>query len=142
MLPFKMNLNAPNIVNICIDRREGEAAYAGRMYCRYKKDEILFQNECHLLKIMDTFMDQIGFPQASVKMRSYRKKEESPEKIPVTVSDGEEIFRQRGILATFFIYVQYRQHATWQGEAAWVEKGQIRKFRSDLELLRLLDEAC
>ena len=141
MLPFKMNLNAPNIVNICVDRREGEAR-SGRLYCRYTKEEIPFQNECHLLKIMDAFMDRIGYPQASVKMRSYKKKEEPSSEIPGTVSDGEEIFQQRGTLATFFIYVQYRQHATWQGEAVWVEKGEIRKFRSDLELLKLVDEAC
>ena len=140
MLPFKMNLNAPNIVNICVDRREGEAR-SGRLYCRYTKEEIPFQNECHLLKIMDAFMDRIGYPQASVKMRSYKKKEEPSSEIPGTVSDGEEIFQQRGTLATFFylcsvqlpaegnpeqpffIYVQYRQHATWQGEAGMGGEG-------------------
>ena len=44
-------------------------------------------------------------------------------------------------LGTFQIEVQYCQNATWQGEIVWAEKNQRQRFRSDLELLRLMDSA-
>lgn len=138
--PVRMNLCAPSVVNVCVDSREGEAS-AGRLYCLYTREMIPFQNECHLLKIMERLMDRIGYPQASVEMRTYRKKEAPPRDVPEKVIQEEEIFRERGRLATFFIHVQYRQNATWQGEAAWVEQGKVRLFRSDLELLKLMDNA-
>lgn len=140
-VPVKMNLSAPNVVNVCVDKREGEAC-AGRMYCYYTKELVFFQNEFHLLKLMEDLMDRIDYPQASVKMRSYRKKESFSEKTLHKVSEREEIFRERGALATFFIHVRYRQNATWQGEVAWVEKGDAKQFRSALELLKLIDNAC
>lgn len=42
---------------------------------------------------------------------------------------------------TFLVQVQYCQNATWQGEIVWAEKNQRQRFRSDLELLRLIDSA-
>lgn len=44
-------------------------------------------------------------------------------------------------LGTFLVQVQYCQNATWQGEIVWTEKNQRQRFRSDLELLRLMDSA-
>ena len=140
-LPVKMNLSAPNLVNICVDSREGEDC-RGRLYCRYTKEKIPFQSEYHLLKLMEGLMDRIGYPQASVEMRSYKKKERFQDEPLPRMLEGEEIFQKRGELATFLVHVQYRQHATWQGEAAWVEQGCVKPFRSALELLKLMDNVC
>ena len=46
-----------------------------------------------------------------------------------------------GKKATFLIQVQYRQNATWQGEITWVEKKESIRFRSALELIKLIDSA-
>lgn len=43
--------------------------------------------------------------------------------------------------ATFVVKVLYRQNATWQGTVQWVEKNLERPFRSELELLQLMNSA-
>ena len=43
--------------------------------------------------------------------------------------------------ATFVIQVQYRQNATWQGQVVWSEKHERTPFRSELELIKLIDSA-
>jgi hypothetical protein len=43
--------------------------------------------------------------------------------------------------ATFIIKVLYRQNATWQGTVHWVEKNLDRPFRSEMELLKLMNSA-
>lgn len=42
---------------------------------------------------------------------------------------------------TFVVHVEYYQNATWQGEVTWAEKNKKQKFRSTLELLKLMDSA-
>lgn len=46
-----------------------------------------------------------------------------------------------GKKGTFVVHVQYRENATWQGEVVWAERKESLKFRSALELLRLIDSA-
>ena len=53
----------------------------------------------------------------------------------------EEVLARRGQCATFYVYVQYRQNATWQGTLIWKEREQEEEFRSALELIILLDNA-
>lgn len=43
--------------------------------------------------------------------------------------------------ATFIIHVRYRQNSTWQGEIRWVGRDKVQRFRSGLEMLRLMDQA-
>ena len=43
--------------------------------------------------------------------------------------------------ASFLVHVQFRQHATWQGNITWINKGVTQQFRSVLELIRLMTEA-
>ncbi|MBE6987186.1 MAG: hypothetical protein E7432_00220 [Ruminococcaceae bacterium] len=47
----------------------------------------------------------------------------------------------KGDKATFIVQVQFRQNATWQGTVQWVEKGVTQRFRSELELMKLMGEA-
>ena len=42
---------------------------------------------------------------------------------------------------TFIIKVEYLQHGTWQGQLTWAEENRHMKFRSALELIKLMDEA-
>ena len=42
---------------------------------------------------------------------------------------------------TFIIKIYNRQNATWQGSVTWVEEHREQKFRSALELLKLIDGA-
>ena len=95
-LPVKMNLSAPNMVNVCVDRRSGEAC-TGRLYCRYMEEKIPFENEYHLLKIMEEFMDRIGYPQSSVEMRSYKRKAGFLEKSRASWPGERRSFRKEEI---------------------------------------------
>jgi hypothetical protein len=42
---------------------------------------------------------------------------------------------------TFQIKVKFTRNATWQGEIHWIEENKKQNFRSDLEMIKLMDEA-
>lgn len=134
---YRINIAAPNIVNVCIDRRH-EGENMGRMYCCYSEYALFFKNEMHLIKMMDGFMDTIGYPQSSVTMRSYHEVKHEKQ-YPRKLQEPEKFAGERGVLDTFLIQVQYRQRATWQGRVYWVEGKKYWDFRSALELLKLMD---
>lgn len=53
----------------------------------------------------------------------------------------DELTKTNDCKATFTIQIQFQQHSTWQGTIAWVEGGKSQKFRSELEMLKLMMEA-
>ena len=42
---------------------------------------------------------------------------------------------------TFIVKVEYCQNETWQGQVIWAEENKTVRFRSALELMKLMDEA-
>ncbi len=42
---------------------------------------------------------------------------------------------------TFIVKIEYCQHETWQGQVIWAEEEKTQRFRSALELIKLMDEA-
>ena len=46
-----------------------------------------------------------------------------------------------GKKSTFVVQVQFCQNASWQGTIAWTEQKKEQRFRSALELVKLIDEA-
>ena len=141
----RINIAAPDLMVICFDKKE-EQIGTGRMYHYYSREEIPFLNEYHLLTLMEEVMEHINYPQSSTTMRNYKSegheagapvKKEKPQK----VVGQEELMSHKGKLATFVVYIQYRQNATWQGDIVWVEQNTTRSFRSVLEMLKLMDNA-
>ncbi|WP_164997154.1 hypothetical protein [Clostridium minihomine] len=47
----------------------------------------------------------------------------------------------KGEKATFVIKVLYRSGSTWQGTLRWVDGNKEQNFRSELELLHLMNSA-
>ncbi|WP_187118766.1 hypothetical protein [Christensenella timonensis] len=43
--------------------------------------------------------------------------------------------------ATFVIQIQCKQNATWQGQIIWSDKKETQRFRSELELIKLMESA-
>ncbi|WP_026518707.1 hypothetical protein [Butyrivibrio sp. MC2021] len=41
---------------------------------------------------------------------------------------------------TFIVKVEYDQHDTYQGQIVWAEGNKSKRFRSMLELIRLMDD--
>jgi len=141
MSRINVNISAPNLAAICIDRGEG-GQYIGRLYHKYHAGAIEFHDFGYLLSQIDQLCDISGYPQSTTKNRTFddRKKNTSGEGA-LQVADFEHVLDQKGGLATFVVHVKYRQHSTWQGEIVWAEKNKKQTFRSALELLKLIDNA-
>lgn len=132
----------PNLINICVDRSvQGEIG--GRIYHYYKETPQKFDNVVQLLRQMEGFYNSLHFPEASVMLRNFseERKRQTPRREQKQVLDRETVMAERGECATFYVYVQYRQNATWQGTVVWKEQEREEEFRSALELIILLDNA-
>ena len=51
---------------------------------------------------------------------------------------NQNIDKKKG---TFVVKIEYCQRGTWQGQVIWAEENRVERFRSALELVRLMDEA-
>ncbi len=128
----------PNLVNICVDERN----FSGRFYHEYAAECEKFHSIMELLHQLELLYDNISFPQAAVELRNFSKQKHKCEgKSFQKVLNKEDVKQKRGRCATFFVYVQYRQNATWQGKIMWVEKEKEMGFRSVLEMIMLMDNA-
>ena len=144
----------PNIVVLCIDSY-GRQQQKGRFYHQYMAGPVCFSSWIAAFKQMDDFYDEIAFPYPSVRMRSFfvdrnavgqvltegQKQMEYKRKDRVKMETFHDVAGHRGDDATFVIRVQYRQHASWQGEVTWIDGQKKEYFRSALELVRLIDGA-
>lgn len=141
-----INISAPNLVNICIDNIEGMEK-AGRMYCLYQEEPVHFRNSHELMRTMGSLMNNIGYPQPSVELRTYsdRKSDRINSEKKFDIPDAEarqKTLDQRGQLDTLAVCVQYRQSATWQGVVYHMADGSKEEFYSELEFLMILDRAA
>lgn len=139
-----INIDAPNLVVICMDGT-ADTDFQGRCYHRFSAAPMAFSSTMELLKALESFYDEIGFPRATLMCRSFTQDpapgtaaEDQTKKI---VQEAEHILEQKGDLATFVVHVQHRQNATWQGKIVWLNRKEEQYFRSTLEMLRLMDQA-
>lgn len=141
---YKVNRSAPNLLNICIDQKQGEE-WQGRIYHYYQKEAVPFNTIIEMIRRSEKLFDDIAFPQASTKTRSLVKVEVvSNPRIPARperIVEAEEIMNHKGEIGTFITNVKFRQNAEWQGEMLWVEKDEKLFFSNTLELFKKLDEA-
>ena len=63
------------------------------------------------------------------------------EKKEVLEQEQKDVIMHRGELGTFFVHVQYRQNSSWQGQVEWAEKGVMKQFNSELDLVKLISGA-
>lgn len=138
---MNVNISAPNLTVICIDRIQDEN-FIGRIYHKFNKAAIEFKNIEQILLILDRLCDKVGYPQRTTKPRQFQSGNITERREEVLqVVDSNSILEQKGSIGTFVVHVKYRQHSTWQGEVVWAEKGLKKSFRSALELLKLIDGA-
>jgi hypothetical protein len=138
-----VNISAPNLLAICVNGLEN-GEIQGRLYHYYGKEPICFFSILDLIRAMENLFDDLVFPQASTKSRSFFEKEAvmvyrrgRKEK---TVS-WEDMFSHEGTRGTFITCVKFRQRSTWQGDFFWKEKGEKVYFSSALEFIRQLELA-
>lgn len=129
----------------CTVSMQRPAECSGIMTSRYFHKSIFFHNEWELIEGIDSMLNQVGGPQEAFTPRNFlkasRKNIKSRRAEEEMAADTNIIPMQAETKATFVIDVKYRQHASWQGTITWAEKGETRRFRSVLEMLRLMSEA-
>lgn len=94
---------------------------------------INFGSVMDLVWIVEEISDELSWPVSLMKQRQFKKV------LPIArkaVTDGAGGKVRRGKLATLKMKLSYRNYASWQGVAAWVEKEETKAFRSFLELIR------
>jgi hypothetical protein len=60
------------------------------------------------------------------------------EKSDISSSSNQSEIRQKN---TFIVKIDHCQRGTWQGQIVWAEENRTERFRSALELMKLMDEA-
>lgn len=139
-----MNLSSIPYYEVCIDDNNVENI-TGRMYCGVKPDGVPFAGIEELVFAMENIMDRIKFPEAAMEKRSFTGRN-SPKKLPLSaILESQKEMRkfnpdiQAGKKATVIVQIQFRQNASWQGFAKWLEGEETYRFESELEFIRILD---
>jgi len=137
-----LNRYAPNLCCICVDLI-CDGYYTGRFYHYYSARPIQFHSQHELIVNIDTLCDQLDYPQAALRVRSFwpKRKRAVHRKEMRRQLSKEQLSVNRGNMATFLVHVKYRQNATWQGTVLWAEENKQAHFRSALELIKLMDSA-
>ena len=134
---LQIALHAPNLINICVDDMDSEVI-SGRLYHCYKEEAIPFANMVQMLEDMESLFNDIDYPQASTKSRNFVEDKPTDSVELIKVKQQSEIVEHRGEKGTFLVHVQYRQNSSWQGQLEWVEKGAVKHFDSELDLMKLI----
>lgn len=142
---YNRNISAPSLITVCIDSRENEEI-GGRFYHCYKKEPVIFSSVVEFLIKAERLFDGISYPQASTETRCFHRKQRGEfekvysAEIPKKVLETSDIIKFTGEKATFVVWVKFRQNATWQGEAFWMEEGKKATFKNSLELILQMDK--
>lgn len=138
-------LYSPNLVCICVHGRE-QQDYYGEIWHQYSSEPTPFSGVAGMIRRMDGLYDLWNYPQNSTYVRQFQNE---PAKAGRSAAarpdpgkrDMETLWHKRGRLGTFVVHVQYRQNSTWQGRMIWVERQRQMDFSSELDLLKIMDEA-
>lgn len=96
---------------------------------------ILFESLIEMFSNMDKVFDQLGCPRQTVQERQFS----GTETMMIRTKKSDEAERS-GRLATFYVFVQYRYYASWQGNIKWIEKGVKVPFESERELVLTMNQ--
>ena len=137
---FRINISPPNLLNICVDSKSN-GEICGRAYHCYAEEAIPFTSVVELINIADKLYDDINYPQASTKTRTFEEKQEirTPAALEKKVSQ-QDLIQHRGEKGTFILHVKFRQKSTWQGELSWMEKEERFEFVDSLEVIKIIDQ--
>ncbi|MGI5892719.1 MAG: hypothetical protein ACOX7H_08365 [Bacillota bacterium] len=142
MQTFKNKIISSNISRFqVLIKKTDNYDVEGTLYNEFYEFAIDFKGIRQLLEILDQFFDYINFHQATHKKRSF---DENQEKISRQPPPGlrdmavEDMPLQQ---ANLILHVLLRQYSTWQGILQWLEKSNTTRFRSELELIKLLAQS-
>ena len=140
---------APNLVAILIDA-QSDRDIAGRLVHLYEARAMSFAGMTDLIIKLDALYDEWKYPQRATMQRSFNAKNTTdtgrrPDAEHLNhkekVRSIDDLYEERGEIATFILQVEYRQNASWQGNLIRLEEGVTSSFQSVLELMRDMDRA-
>lgn len=129
---------------------------AGQLFNLYMPEPERFGSMAEVIHKMDTFMDEVNYPQAAVKLRDIhfdggrmrrgQYDRLAMDKLPWIIQYWHPTLFSHPVdrYAAVFIRVMYRQHSSWQGTVLWRGRDGLRQqlhFRSVLELMNILQSA-
>lgn len=127
---------------LCIDKYGPAKNLSGRIYNSFYENKIDFMGiEEFVIKTEDC-INQIGYPGNSYQLRIFynsklRKKRRGID--GKKYYNKEEIENKRGKLGSFIIFINDRKDATWKGKIKSLDKGNNFYFRSELELIGIIE---
>jgi hypothetical protein len=128
-----------NTVNVCVDR-VSEYGLSGREYNCYHQSGETFYSMLNLVEHMGSFFDFVQYPKSTVRTRTFlEEKETTDEKKPDMVLTFDQISKERGNVITFYVTVESRVNASWQGQAYCVETDCLEAFSSYMALIDFAD---
>ena len=136
-------IGIPNGVVLCADGEPHHGMFRGRLYHGYHDGPIEIESFLEMTQIMENLFDDLQFPRPGLKDRSFNEDQAKAghidKKEKVRIMSDKELLTHRGELGTFIIRVQQRQGGTWQGRVTWVDQNKTIRFRSVLELIKLIE---
>jgi hypothetical protein len=146
-MAIRSNSLVPSTVTrtrVCLDGVAG-GDYSGRLCNPYMERFLDFGSVFEFVSLMDDFFDKIRFPQKTFRTRRFSEEEKTAGRSPEVEVDrhmsDEMLENEHGMRATFIVQVQFRPNATWQGTITWAEEKKTSRFRSTLEMVKLMDNA-
>ena len=126
------------LIFISIDSYKNKT-FVGKLWLGNENKEIHFCNLMQLLLNIDEMLDTIDYPEETVKCKHFI----NPSARNASIADAPTLAHEApcGALATFKLKVLFRQNASWQGTLTWLDNKQEQTFRSNLEMIMLMDSA-
>lgn len=124
------------LLSVC---KNSDGDFQGNVYFPAAAKAYAFSSAWNLLKQIDDDINLNRFPQCTFEPRRWSKKQGLQSN--VKKQKKHEAINSGKPVCSFLIHVQYCQGATWQGSIQWLEEKQSRTFRSQFELLKLMEEA-
>ena len=125
------------------------SSWKGTVEHVYSEKVRTFQDVLEMTFLINQKLDETGFPQCALGNRNwegyFQNEPESKNtlkgrgKMPRS-ENSQKLKKSRGG-PTFFIRINYRQNASWQGTIQWLEGKKSQFFRSHLEMVMLMQEA-
>ncbi len=119
----------PNLVRVCADvAKDGELA--GTAYTLFSPEPICFADTWELLRGCDRYFDWLNYPQPALALRHFGHEKKRTAFCPpkeTTAGQLRALQRHKGKACAFYLAVDTRRAATWQGRLILPER-EIRFF--------------
>ena len=115
----------------------------GELYHCYSNEPIVFNDVEDFFCIVNSFLDVLEYPASKVKYRAFKKT--LPTMKLIDIDPKEKLFDTEKLLTlcdrkAYIILIIGRDNATWQGMVYSKSEDKEYTFKSEVELLRILNK--